>query len=248
MKKKKNGRADDESKDEATEHDSAYESDGTDELREANDDKFNDDDAATHRVEPEAAPKSQTESKPKNKLIPESEPQPEAREIENSPASFGSYTCPTCDNEFLNKNPLNSHMLSMHTQNQNSPCEKCNRQVRWKNSFDEHIFGHQEPRKYNCTNCQKLVKMKRPHRKHELRIHVSEQKFYCEECGRTVEYRKSLKKHMRGHEEPMRPPLHCRAAGVANWNKKNDKTSDDDDAERKPPEPDENNKGHEKDW
>ena len=53
---------------------------------------------------------------------------------------------------------------------------------------------------------------------------------------------------MRGHEEPMRPPLHCQAAGVANCNKKNDKTSNDDDAERKPPEPDENNKGHEKDW
>ena len=151
--------ADDESKDEATEHDSAYESDGTDELGEANDDKFNDDDAATQRVEPEAAPKSQTESKPKNKQIPESEPQPEAREIENSPASFGSYTCPTCDNEFQNKNPLNSHRLNMHA---NFPCEKCNHQVRCKNSFDEHIFGHQKPRKYDCTNCQLLVTMKRP--------------------------------------------------------------------------------------
>ena len=112
--------ADDESKDEATEHDSVYESDGTDELGEGNDDKFNDEDAATQRPEPEAAPKSQTESQPKNKQIPESEPQPEAREIENSPTSFGSYTCPTCD-EFLKRNPLNSHMLSMHTQNQNSP-------------------------------------------------------------------------------------------------------------------------------
>ena len=73
--------------------------------------------------------------------------------------------------------------------------------------------------------------MKRPHRKHEQRIHVSKQKFYCEECGRTADYRKSLKKHLRGHEQLIRSPLHC--------NKKNDKTSDDDDAERKPQEQDE---------
>ena len=53
---------------------------------------------------------------------------------------------------------------------------------------------------------------------------------------------------MQGHEEPMRPPLHCRAARVANCSKKNDKTSNDDDAEKKPLEPDENNKGHEEDW
>ena len=52
----------------------------------------------------------------------------------------------------------------------NFPCEKCNCQVRYKNSFDEHIIGHQKPRKYNCTNCQLLVKIKRPHRKHEHRI------------------------------------------------------------------------------
>ena len=44
---------------------------------------------------------------------------------------------------------------------------------------------------------------------------------------------------MRGHEQPIRPPLHCRAVDVVNCNKKNDKTSDDDDAERKPQEPDE---------
>ena len=54
--------ADDESKDEVTENDSAYQSDCTDLLEEANDDKFNDDDAATQRVETEAAPESQPES------------------------------------------------------------------------------------------------------------------------------------------------------------------------------------------
>ena len=44
---------------------------------------------------------------------------------------------------------------------------------------------------------------------------------------------------MRGHEQPIRSLLHCRAAGVANCNIKNNKTSNDDDAERKPHEPDE---------
>ena len=49
--------ADDESKDEATENDSAYQS-STDELKEANDDKVNDDDAANLGVKPKTAPKS----------------------------------------------------------------------------------------------------------------------------------------------------------------------------------------------
>ena len=141
FKKKSKKKAVDESKDEATENDSAYQSDGTDKLEEANDDKFHDNDAANQT---EAAPKSQTESKPKNKLIPESKPQPKAGEIENSPASFGSYTCATCDIEFPYKNPLNSHRLNMHA---SFPCEKCNRQVRCKSSFDEHMIGHKKPRK-----------------------------------------------------------------------------------------------------
>ena len=50
------------------------------------------------------------------------------------------------------------------------PCEKCNRQVRCKSSFVGHMIGHKKPRKYNCTNCHLLVKIKQPHRKHEHRI------------------------------------------------------------------------------
>ena len=158
--------ADDESKDEATESDSAYQS-STEELEEASDDKVNDDDAANLGVEPKTAPKSQTESKPKNKPIPESKPQPKAGETGNSPASFGNYTCATCDIEFPYKNPLNSHRLNKQA---SFPCERCNRQVRYKNSFDKHMIGHKKPRKNNYTNCQFLVKIKQPNRKHEHSI------------------------------------------------------------------------------
>ena len=42
--------------------------------------------------------------------------EPEIQKMENFPASFGSYTCPTCDNKFQNKDPLNIHLLSMHAE------------------------------------------------------------------------------------------------------------------------------------
>ena len=137
------------------------------ELKEASDDKVKDDDAANLGVEPKTAPKSQTQSKPKNKPIPESKPQPEAGETGYLPACFGNYICARCDIEFPYKNPLNSHTLNKQA---SFPCERCNRKARYKNRFDKHMIGHKKRRKYNYTNCQFLVKIKQPNKKHELAI------------------------------------------------------------------------------
>ena len=89
---------------------------------EANDEIAKDHEAANLKIEPKTEPKSPTESKARYKLIHDSEPQPKAQEIENSPGKFGSCTCQKCNNGFQNKNPLN-HKQNMHA---NLPCEKCN--------------------------------------------------------------------------------------------------------------------------
>ena len=72
-----------------------------------------------------------------------------------------------------------------------------------------------------------------------LSMHSKTQHFPCDECGKTVEYRKCLKMHMRRHEQPIRPPLHCRAVGVVNCNKKDGDEHDPDEDPDPDPDPDE---------
>ena len=161
-----------------------------------------------------------------------------------------NYMCDACDTTYFTASALRNHKVNKHMEvNETFLCTFCGKGFTKKANLESHITTHTGERKsrvrtkhkrvhtkaqnYLCKRCDNKFLNENPLDMHMLSMHSKTRHFPCDECGKTVEYRKCLKKHMRRHEQPIRPPLHYRAVGVVNCNKKDGEDPDPD------PDPDE---------
>lgn len=137
------------------------------------------------------------------------------------------YKCEECSETFSRKNALNRHR-KLHEEKQHT-CETCLKQFHRLDSLlvhqrthtgerpyicprdgcssafptstalKQHLFSHDEERKYACTFCEAKFKSKSSTLRHEREIHHPKRRFSCPECSMTFKRATTLRIHQNVH-------------------------------------------------
>lgn len=105
-------------------------------------------------------------------------------------------SCDICNSQFLQKESLKHHMLSIHLRAiPRSKCEQCGSMVITRN-LERHIaMVHQKQQDHVCEVCRKPFKTRAQLREHLAAIHLKQKNFACNICNRKYPYRRTLTQH-----------------------------------------------------
>jgi len=122
--------------------------------------------------------------------------------------------CSYCNREFKQKEHLDYHIKSQHTNEKNFKCthEGCNAAfVRLRDlTIHERIHTDTRPHKCPYENCDKAFKQL-AHLNDHICLHTGNYKYKCEECDKKFIQKGQLKRHMRVHTKEK--PYECEVCG-----------------------------------
>jgi len=114
------------------------------------------------------------------------------------------YSCTSCPagDSFFRRCDLLQH-LRTHLGMSSFKCQECGKGFQQESKLTSHlIHDHQymdnRPRRYKCTECEKLF-ITKTEVEHHMNVHTSLSKFYCHHCQKGFSSHQSLMAHQRLH-------------------------------------------------
>ncbi|XP_028308090.1 telomere zinc finger-associated protein isoform X2 [Gouania willdenowi] len=135
-------------------------------------------------------------------------------------ARVQTYSCPTCSSTFQSKEKMRLHVVS-HTGEMPHKCSMCQEQFLYKKNLTSHMMKvHGYPKPHVCSQCPKTFLTRTEVRVHEAAKHRGEKPFVCEECGHRASSRNGLQMHIKAIHRNERPFV-CTFCGHAFSQKNN---------------------------
>lgn len=93
------------------------------------------------------------------------------------------YKCNQCDETFLIKAYLNSHVHRKHSNHRPFTCEQCGKSFKLLKTYRNHLVTHTDIRQYKCDVCERSFRQKSALEVHK-NIHTGNRPYKCCVCER----------------------------------------------------------------
>nr|XP_023022034.1 zinc finger protein 271-like [Leptinotarsa decemlineata] len=128
------------------------------------------------------------------------------------------YECPECRKTFLNKQNLDTHSRTVHSNERPFECKKCGKRFAYINSLKGHLAKHnrEDPSRpsveFPCDSCSKIFQHPSSLLYHQETEHSDGRRFVCTTCDKGFKHRQLLQRHQLVHSDER--PFACDKCGV----------------------------------
>jgi len=111
---------------------------------------------------------------------------------------LANFSCSVCNQYFITKHSLESHIKMMHEDYRPHVCEVCARSFKIKRHLLSHKLTHTGERSFECRHCDKRFAKEWTRKQHE-RLHLGVKPYACTFCDAKYSQKTSLDCHIRTH-------------------------------------------------
>jgi KRAB domain-containing zinc finger protein len=108
-------------------------------------------------------------------------------------------TCDFCGKTMANKRTLQSHIITVHTNERPFKCNLCPKSFPFQFLLKDHLLKHSDNRKFGCEHCGARFYKNSKLTAHINRAHLRVRNFLCTMCGDKFLCSKQLKDHAEVH-------------------------------------------------
>lgn len=125
-----------------------------------------------------------------------------AHEMEH--AGIRKFVCELCGKAFPSNRGLQSHKISVHTDERPFVCTQCDSAFKFERNLREHSRVHTGVKPFSCDECGKLFRHSSSLREHRM-IHTKP--FKCDLCDKRFQTQHNLTEHVNSHDTINYPHL-----------------------------------------
>ncbi|XP_030831212.1 zinc finger protein 423 isoform X2 [Strongylocentrotus purpuratus] len=144
-------------------------------------------------------------------VSPPEDPERQSQSSEGSTAEETKASCPTCHNEFANKEQLIVHVLThFKTVSKEYVCKDCGKSFKKPDELQKHLFEIHAHHLFKCSLCKEVFDSKVSIQVHFAVKHSNEFKiFSCTKCGVVYNAEAELLNHVKAEHLKMVHPFKC---------------------------------------